>query len=149
MKCPHCDHPETRVVDTRESADGIRRRRECQSCGQRFTTYEHVAHALMVVKSDGRREPWDREKLAHGIRIACAKRPIPAEHLERLVDQIEEKVVALGRSEVKREYIGQLVLEGLKELDPVAYIRYGIVYLALPDLHAVRAEIDRLLEGRE
>jgi transcriptional repressor NrdR len=148
MKCPHCGHPDTRVVDTREAADSIRRRRECFNCGQRFTTYEHVAHALMVVKSDGRREPWDHNKLAHGIRIACAKRPIPAERLEGLVDQIEDKVTSLGRSEVKSEFVGQLVLEGLKELDPVAYIRYGIVYLALPDLHAVRAEIDRLLEGR-
>jgi transcriptional repressor NrdR len=148
MKCPHCGHPDTRVVDTREAAGSIRRRRECLNCGQRFTTYEHIAHALMVVKSDGRREPWDRTKLANGIRIACAKRPIPSERLEGLVDQIEDKVMSLGRSEVKSEYIGQLVLEGLKELDPVAYIRYGIVYLALPDLHAVRAEIDRLLEGR-
>jgi transcriptional repressor NrdR len=148
MKCPHCGHADTRVVDTREAADSIRRRRECFNCGKRFTTYEHVAHALMVVKRDGRREPWDRNKLADGIRIACAKRPIPAERLEGLVEQIEDKVMSLGRSEVKSEYIGQLVLEGLKELDPVAYIRFGIVYLALPDLHAVRAEIDRLLEGR-
>ncbi len=148
MKCPHCGHADARVVDTREAADSIRRRRECFNCGKRFTTYEHVAHALMVVKRDGRREPWDRNKLADGIRIACAKRPIPAERLEGLVEQIEDKVMSLGRSEVKSEYIGQLVLEGLKELDPVAYIRFGIVYLALPDLHAVRAEIDRLLEGR-
>lgn len=148
MKCPHCGHVDTRVVDTREAAETIRRRRECFNCGKRFTTYEHVAPALMVVKRDGRREPWDRNKLAEGIRIACAKRPIPSERLEGLVDQIESKVISSGRSEVKSEYIGQLVLEGLKELDPVAYIRFGIVYLALPDLHAVRAEIDRLLEGR-
>ena len=148
MKCPHCASVDSRVVDSRLSAEGIRRRRECLTCSQRYTTYEQVAHALMVVKRDGRREPWDREKLARGVRIACAKRPIGADALERLVDQIEDKVLGMGRSEVRCEQVGLLVLEGLKELDPVAYIRYGIVYLALPDLSAVRVEIDRLLEGR-
>jgi len=148
MQCPHCGEADTRVVDTRTASGGIRRRRECQVCGQRFTTYEHIAPELSLIKRDGRRESWDRQKVLNGIRIACAKRPIAMADIERLVDQIEEYVMSLGRAEVSSRVVGEKVLEGLKALDPVAYIRFASVYLDLPDLQAVRAEIDRLLEGR-
>jgi transcriptional repressor NrdR len=136
------------VIDTRTAGEGIRRRRTCQACNERFTTYEHVAPELSVIKRDGRRESWDRQKVLIGIRIACAKRPIAVADIERLVDQVEEHVMGLNRSEVASSVIGEKVLEGLKVLDPVAYVRFATVYLDLPDLQAVRAEIDRLLEGR-
>ncbi len=148
MQCPHCGEADTRVVDTRTASGGILRRRECQVCGQRFTTYEHIAPELSLIKRDGRRESWDRQKVLNGIRIACAKRPIAMADIERLVDQIEEYVMSLGRAEISSKIVGEKVLEGLKALDPVAYIRFASVYLDLPDLQAVRAEIDRLLEGR-
>ncbi|MGQ9584023.1 MAG: transcriptional regulator NrdR [Anaerolineae bacterium] len=146
MKCPYCGSPESRVIDTRDASQGIRRRRECRGCGKRFTTYEQVTNSLMVVKSDGRREPWQAEKVLQGIRIASAKRPIPMEEMERLVARVEDKVFAQGKAEVKSEFVGQLVLEELKALDQVAYIRFATVYLELADLEAVRAEIDRLLQ---
>ncbi|MCS7222494.1 MAG: transcriptional regulator NrdR [Anaerolineae bacterium] len=147
MRCPHCSGDDTRVVDTRAAGEGIRRRRQCQQCGRRFTTYERVAPELILIKRDGRRESWDRQKVLNGIRIACTKRPVAMADMERLVDQVEEYVMSLGRAEVSTRVVGEKVLEGLKALDPVAYIRFASVYLDLPDLHALRAEIDRLLEG--
>ncbi|NOZ28760.1 MAG: transcriptional repressor NrdR [Chloroflexi bacterium] len=147
MRCPHCSGTETRVIDTRATGDSIRRRRECQQCGQRFTTYEHLAPTLSIVKRDGRRESWDRQKVLNGIRIACTKRPVAMADIEGLVDQVEEYVLSLGRAEIPSQVVGEKILEGLKLLDPVAYIRFASVYLDLPDLHALRAEIDRLLEG--
>jgi transcriptional repressor NrdR len=147
MHCPHCSEADTRVVDTRTAGDGIRRRRECQTCGQRFTTYENVAPGLSLIKRDGRRESWDRQKVLTGIRTACTKRPIATADMERLVDQVEEYVMSLGKAEVASSVVGEKVLEGLKALDPVAYVRFASVYLELPDLHALRAEIDRLLES--
>lgn len=145
MICPYCGHTESRVVDTRDFGRMIRRRRECRRCNRRFTTHEQVAHAVMVIKSDGRREPFSREKVLRGLRIACAKRPIPVEAIEGIVDQVEEFVTSQGKMEIPSKVIGNLVLERLKEVDPVAYIRFATVYLQLPDLDAVRAEIDRLL----
>jgi len=133
-------------VDTRAARDGIRRRRECKSCGKRFTTYEQVAVTLHVVKSDGRREPYDRQKLLDGIRIACAKRPILMADIERLVDRVEDYVFGLGKAEVSSQIIGSKVLEYLKELDEVGYIRFATVYLELANLEAIRNEIDRLLK---
>ncbi|MGC8837477.1 MAG: transcriptional regulator NrdR [Anaerolineae bacterium] len=146
MRCPYCGSDQSRVIDTRDAGQGTRRRRECQGCGRRFTTYERVTDALMVIKRDGRREPWDAGKILTGIRIASAKRPIPMEEMERLVSRVEEKVFSLGKAEVSSAYVGQLVLEELKALDEVAYIRFATVYLELGDLEAVRAEIDRLLQ---
>ncbi len=145
MICPYCGHSESRVVDTRDFGRMIRRRRECRRCNRRFTTHEQVAHSVMVIKSDGRREPFSREKVLRGLRIACAKRPIPVEAIEGIVDQVEEFVTSQGKMEIPSKVIGNLVLERLKEVDPVAYIRFATVYLQLPDLDAVRAEIDRLL----
>ena len=150
MQCPYCGHARTRVVDTTHAPrGGIRRRRECRACGRRFSTMERPLLALRVVKRDGRREAFDREKLLRGIRIACAKRPVATEAIEGLVDRIEARLERMGRAEVDARVIGDLVIEGLKELDKVAYIRYAIVYLGLEDLEAVRAEIDRLLQESE
>ena len=148
MQCPYCAQPGSRVVDTRATGVGIRRRRECQQCLKRFTTYEQVSEALFIVKRDGRREPFDRSKLLQGIRIACAKRPIAAADIERAVSQIEERLFAIGKVEVRSEVVGQLVLEKLQELDPLAYIRFAIVYMELEDVQALRSELDRLMSGR-
>ncbi len=145
MKCPHCGHDETRVIDTRDSGDGIRRRRVCKQCQRRFTTYEQVHASVHIIKSDNRREAFDRLKLLNGIRIACAKRPIASQHLEAIADQIEEYVHNSGRAEIPSQEIGNLVLDKLKIIDPVAYIRFATVYMDLPDLEAVRNEIDRLM----
>jgi transcriptional repressor NrdR len=149
MKCPHCGETESKVIDTAHElqAGGIRRRRECLKCGQRFSTVERVVQTTpLVVKRDGRREPFDRQKLLMGIRVACAKRPIPSESLDRLVDSIEARIQSSGKAEVPAKMIGDLVIAGLKELDQVAYIRYAMVYLGLADVEAVRREIDRILE---
>jgi transcriptional repressor NrdR len=149
VKCPHCSKANLRVIDTRAVNDGIRRRRKCQICGRRFTTYERWASSdPLVVKSDGRREEFDRKKLLLGVRKACAKRPIASEDIERLVDQVESKVYALGRAEVKSKVIGEMVLARLKQLDEIAYIRFASVYLPLTDLESIKREVDRLLERR-
>jgi len=126
----------------------VRRRRECENCGQRFSTYERPVLATpLIIKQDGSREDFDREKLIRGIRISCAKRPVSATDIERLVGEIESTLQALGRSEVSSRIVGDMVIDGLKNLDQIAYIRYAIVYLGLDDLHAIRKEIDRLLEN--
>ena len=137
------------MVDTsHDSKGGIRRRRECNNCHQRFSTYERaiLANPLMV-KQDGTREEFDRDKLLAGIRIACAKRPVSAADIERLVGEIESALQAMGRSEVSSRVVGDMVIAGLKEMDQVAYIRYAIVYLGLDDLRSIRDEIDHLLES--
>ena len=144
MLCPYCGRADSRVVDTRSTGDTIRRRRECQACDKRFTTYEHISEALLIVKRDGRRESFDRHKLLQSIRLACAKRPIAMTDIDRVVNQIEERLFSLGRAEVKSEVVGQTVLEKLKELDPLAYVRFAIVYLELEDVEALGKELDRL-----
>jgi transcriptional repressor NrdR len=149
MQCPYCGQGDSRVIDTRATGDSIRRRRECLACHKRFTTYEQVSEALLIVKRDGRREPFDRHKLLQGIRIACAKRPIAMTNIERIVDQIEEYVLGLGKAEVRSEVIGQMVLQKLKELDPLAYIRFAIVYMEMEDVEALRRELDRLMAERK
>jgi transcriptional repressor NrdR len=117
-------------------------------CGQRFSSYERPILATpLLVKQDGTREEFDREKLARGVRIACAKRPVSAADIERMIGQVETQLQKMGKSEVSSRVVGDLVINGLKELDQIAYIRYAIVYLRLDDLHALRSEIDRLLEG--
>ncbi len=145
MQCPYCGQADSRVVDTRATGESIRRRRECQTCRKRFTTYEQISEALLIVKRDGRREPFDRHKLLQGVRIACAKRPIAMTEIERIVSQIEEHLFSLGRAEVSSDTIGQLVLEKLKELDSLAYIRFAIVYMAMEDVETLQREIQRLL----
>jgi len=148
MRCPYCQHETSRVVDTSHDSQGnIRRRRECKGCKQRFSTYERPILATpLIVKQDGAREDFDRDKLKQGIGISCAKRPVSAADIERLVGQVETELQKLGKSEVSSRVIGDKVIEGLKELDLIAYMRYAIVYLQLDDLPALQAEIDRLLD---
>ncbi|HVM70742.1 MAG TPA: transcriptional regulator NrdR [Anaerolineales bacterium] len=147
MRCPYCQSDDSKVIDTtHDSHGGIRRRRECLSCGQRFSSYERPILATpLIIKQDGTREDFDREKLERGIRISCAKRPVSATDIERLVGQVESELQRLGKSEVSSRVVGDMVIKGLKELDQIAYIRYAIVYLRLDDLHALRNEIDHLL----
>ena len=149
MRCPYCQHDDSKVLDTsHDSHGGIRRRRECLKCGQRFSSYERPILATpLIVKQDGAREEFDREKLARGVRIACAKRPVSAADIERMIGQVETALQKMGKAEVSSRVVGDLVINGLKEMDQIAYIRYAIVYLGLDDLHALRNEIDRLLEG--
>lgn len=149
MRCPYCAHDQSRVLDTtHDNRGGVRRRRECEQCGQRFSTTERPILATpLLVKRDGTREEFDREKLARGIRISCVKRPVSAADIERLVGEIESSLQQMSRSEVSSRTVGDLVMAGLKNLDHIAYIRYAIVYLQMDDLHAIRKEIDRLLEG--
>jgi transcriptional repressor NrdR len=147
MRCPYCQNNDSKVIDTtHDSHGGIRRRRECLKCGQRFSSYERPILATpLIIKQDGTREEFDRGKLERGIRIACAKRPVSAADIERLLGQIEASLQSQGKSEISSRVVGDLVIKGLKELDQIAYIRYAIVYLRLDDLHALRNEIDRLL----
>jgi transcriptional repressor NrdR len=149
MRCPYCQNSDSKVLDTtHDSHGGIRRRRECLRCGQRFSSYERaILSTPLLVKQDGTREEFDREKLARGIRISCAKRPVSAADIERLIGHVESELQKLGKAEVSSRVVGDRVIEGLKELDQIAYIRYAIVYLRLDDLQSVRHEIDRLLEG--
>jgi transcriptional repressor NrdR len=148
MRCPYCQEEDSRVVDTsHDSRGGIRRRRECNNCSQRFSTYERAILANpLLVKQDGTREEFDRDKLLAGIRISCAKRPVSAAEIERLVGEIESALQAMGRAEVSSRVVGDMVIAGLKEMDQVAYIRYAIVYLGLDDLRSIRDEIDQLLD---
>lgn len=147
MHCPLCGHADSRVVDTRDTSTGIRRRRECLSCKNRFTTYEQLAsRSIQVVKRDGRREDYDRDKLLSGVRKACTKRPIASEAIENLVNQTETELTRAGKLEISSEKIGQRVMEKLRDLDEVAYIRFASVYLPIADLDTLRQEIDRLLE---
>jgi len=150
MKCPFCDDMRTRVIDTTRNARGVRRRRECKACGRRFSTVERaILTTPLVVKRDGQREEFSREKLLAGLRTACTRRPISAGDLERLVDRVESHIRQMGKTEIPSRVVGDLTVQELKELDPVSYIRYAIVYLGLEDLEAVRGEIDRLLGERE
>jgi transcriptional repressor NrdR len=149
MRCPYCQTENSRVIDTsHDSRGGVRRRRECLNCGQRFSTYERAILATpLIIKQDGTREEFDRDKLIRGIRISCAKRPVSAADIERLVGEIEASLQSMGRAEVSSRIVGDMVIAGLKEMDLIAYIRYAIVYLGLDDLRAIRTEIDRLLEN--
>jgi transcriptional repressor NrdR len=145
MDCPHCGYAQHKVIDTRDAGDAIRRRRQCEQCGQRFTTYENVAADLLVTKNDGRREPFDRQKLLRGVQLATVKRPISSAAIEQLVDQVVEALHAVGRAEVASKVIGSMVLDHLAHLDQVAYIRFASVYLDIHDMAELRTEIDRLM----
>jgi len=149
LNCPYCHSDKSRVIDTtHDSRGGVRRRRECESCHQRFSTYERPILATpLIIKRDGTREEFDREKLTRGIRIACVKRPVTANEIDGLVSNIEIALQKMGRAEVSSRVVGDMAFNGLKELDLIAYIRYAIVYLRLDDLNEIRKEIDRLLES--
>ena len=135
------------MLETRDRDQVIRRRRECAACGHRFTTTERIdAVALLVVKRDGRREEYDRNKVLRGVRIASEKRPISVEQLEALVDAVERDLAASGATEVASTEVGDLVIKHLLELDPIAYIRFASVYREMSNLQAIRHELDVLLE---
>lgn len=147
MKCPYCRHPKTRVVDKRnlEELDTIRRRRECLACGKRFSTYERIEWTgVSVIKKDGRRESFDRGKLLAGVVKACEKRPISAEDIEKCVSGIEAELYNYGKREVPAQVIGELVMDRLKALDKVAYIRFASVYREFTDLKSFEKELRTL-----
>ena len=148
MKCPFCGHQEDKVVDSRASSDGasIRRRRECLGCGKRFTTYEHVEEQpLMIIKKDGRREPFDRHKLLAGLVKAWEKRPVSMDDLERLVDELERELSQQFEREAPSREIGERVMKRLHALDPVAYVRFASVYREFKDVEQFMRELKDLL----
>ena len=148
MRCPYCQSNKTRVIDTSHDARGAtRRRRICNVCGERFSTHERPILATpLLIKRDGTREEFSRDKLLQGIRVSCAKRPVPASEIERIIGEVEAELQTMGKAEVASRVVGDMVIKKLKEVDQVAYIRYAIVYLRLDDLESIRFEIDRLLE---
>ena len=152
MICPFCAHLKDKVVDSRETGagDAIRRRRECLSCGRRFTSYERVEEIpYFVVKKDGRREPFDRQKLMVGLHRACEKRPVPAKALSAIVDEIEQVVQDAPEREIPARAIGERVMERLKELDKVAYVRFASVYRQFEDVEEFMSELRNLVETRK
>ena len=147
MRCPFCGNLEDRVVDSRESREGevIRRRRECTRCDRRFTSYEKIdVPSFQVVKRDQRREPYDRSKLMHGLQIACRKRPVPQPDLERVADAIETEMQDAGEREISSQRLGTLVMDRLRDLDPVANVRFASVYRRFEDVDAFVKELHRL-----
>lgn len=151
MKCPFCDHPDTKVIDSRPTVDGkaIRRRRECEACGKRFTTYEKLENSiLMVIKRDGSREAFDRDKILTGIVKACEKRQVSMDEIERVVDEIERGLNNMMEKEVKSSFIGELVMEKLKALDEVAYVRFASVYKHFTDVGTFIKEIENLVGNK-
>lgn len=149
MRCPFCDHLENKVVDSRLSREGeaIRRRRECLGCQRRFTTYERIEDILpSVIKKDGRREPFDRQKILQGLKKASEKRPISVEVLEGVANRIEKKIQELGKSEIPSQVIGEEVMKELHELDQVAYVRFASVYREFKDLGEFMNELKELIK---
>jgi transcriptional repressor NrdR len=152
MKCPYCGFAQDRVVDSRESkeADSIRRRRECEGCNKRFTTYERIDEIpYMVVKKDGRREKFDRQKVLSGLLHACEKRPVSAGKLEQIVDETEAYVVDSPERERTTNEVGELIMMRLKDIDTVAYIRFASVYRDFKDVREFKAELEELLSGKD
>lgn len=146
MKCPFCGGTESRVKDSRDIGDAIHRRRECEHCKGRFSTYERVEKFhLMVIKRDQRREPFNRQKLYVGLRKACEKRPLPANEIEKAVEEIEQELYRLGKQEVPSSEIGELVMERLRKMDKIAYIRFASVYRSFGDVETMFEEIQNLL----
>ena len=150
MRCPYCQHPDSKVIDSRDAEAGVRRRRECLNCKSRFTTYERIeAQSLYVIKKDGRREEFDRNKLLAGVRTACAKRPLTTSTVDRVAHDIEAELHRMGRAEVASSLIGEMVMERLKALDQIAYVRFASVYREFTDLESLRREVETLAAGRD
>jgi transcriptional repressor NrdR len=148
MNCPFCQYQDSKVIDSRDVNDGVRRRRQCLSCSSRFTTYERLQPAgLFVIKKDQRREEFNKDKLLAGIRKACEKRPLPTGAVDKLADDIEAELYQQGRAEVPSTVIGDMVMERLKSLDYIAYIRFASVYREFTDITALKQEIDSLMDG--
>jgi transcriptional repressor NrdR len=151
VRCPSCSSLDNKVVDSRTARDGdaIRRRRECLACGARFTTYEYVERTqVLVIKKDGRREPFRREKVADGVSKACEKRPIPREEIEALLDRVENRIQSMGQTEVESRDIGEAVMDELARVDQIAYVRFASVYREFRDVRHFLDEIRQLLEHR-
>ena len=149
MKCPYCGHNDSRVIDSREtetkSGGSIRRRRECTACRQRYTTYERLEHVgLSVVKKNGQREDYNREKLRQGVATACHRLPVAADAVDSLVDDVESELFRRGTSEISSRSIGELVMERLQTLDPIAYLRYASVYLSFTTLRELQDAVERI-----
>ena len=152
MKCPFCNAADTRVIDSRPADDNasIRRRRQCETCGKRFTTYEKLeTMPLMIVKKDNSREPYERSKIEAGIIRSCHKRPVSSEQISSLVDQIENALFSKEEREISSSVIGEMVMEKLKDLDPVAYVRFASVYREFKDVDTFMQELTKLLEHQE
>lgn len=151
MRCPFCDHPESKVIDSRESKNGlrIRRRRECLSCERRFTTYEKIEEIpYMVIKKDGKRQPFDSQKLLRGMLKACEKRPVPVSKLEEIVEEVETILQDRPEKEMNASEIGRLVMKKLKALDKVAYVRFASVYREFKDVLEFKQELEKLLREK-
>ena len=151
MKCPYCGCDDTRVMDSRPAEDGssIRRRRECTACGKRFSTYERIENfMIMVVKKDNTREPYDRTKVERGILNACHKRPVSAEQITGLLDELENRILNTSEKEVPSSMIGEFIMEKLQELDAVAYVRFASVYREFKDVDTFAKEITKLLRKK-
>ncbi len=149
MRCPFCSDTDNRVIDSRLSRDDnvIRRRRECARCARRFTTYERIEEILpLVVKKDGRREPFDRKKIMMGIQKACEKRPVSVERIERVVENLEKRFQESGAKEIPGSAVGEAVMQELHDLDQVAYVRFASVYRSFKDLNEFMAELKELLD---
>ena len=152
MKCPFCNYPDSKVVDSRPTDEGtsIRRRRECLHCLKRFTTYETIERLpLMLVKRDGTREPYDRNKLLSGVMKACEKRPVPQARLEQLVDTVEQKLFGTLETEISSQKIGEMVMQELKNVDEVAYVRFASVYRQFNDINTFLEELNSLLQNKK
>ena len=148
MRCPYCGGQESRVIDSRGLDEVVRRRRKCLDCGARFTTYERIQpYNIFVIKKDGRREQFNRDKLSSGIRKACEKRPLPTGAIDKLIDNIEAELYRGGKVEVPSSLIGDLVMEGLEKLDHIAYIRFASVYREFADIGALKQAVDNLAVG--
>ena len=151
MKCPYCNHPDTRVIDSRPAEDGsaIRRRRSCDECGKRFTTYEKVETIpLIIINKDNNREQYNRSKIERGIIRACYKRPVSAEAIQKTVERIEIKIFNLEAKEVSSTDVGEIVMDELKELDEVAYVRFASVYREFKDVNTFMDEIKKMMLDR-
>ncbi len=149
MKCPNCGEPESRVIDSRSLGDEIRRRRECAKCRHRFTTLERLQNrSLYIIKKDGRREEFDREKLFSGIRKACEKRPMPTGAIEKLVETIEAELYSLGKTETSSALIGRIVVSKLADIDHIAYIRFASVHYEFSNITTLKQAVDTLIENR-
>ena len=148
MKCPCCGDLESRVIDSRSLGEGVRRRRQCLACSARFTTYERVQpHNIFVLKKDGRREAFTRDKLSSGIRKSCEKRPLLTGAIDKLLDDVEAELYQTGKTEFPSSLIGDLVMERLKKLDHIAYIRFASVYREFADIGALKQAVDILAQG--
>jgi transcriptional repressor NrdR len=151
MRCPFCSHDDSKVIDSRVSSAGdvIRRRRECESCTRRFTSRERVEDVLpMVVKKDGVRQPFDREKVLRGVRLACNKRPVAMDRIEKFIDELERDLVESEAKEVPSQELGERVMKKLRELDEVAYVRFASVYRSFRDIDEFRSELDKMVRAR-